>query len=133
LLAQAPPEAFAGALRKIIRESGKRFLETKGARIEMNPGPRVWFEARTFLPGAEYCQVERGGDFYRCEWTPAPARIRAQHSEIAASVSNALPPHWRREARGSEARFQSASRGDPEIHVAIRDGKVLLTVLLQDP
>jgi hypothetical protein len=77
-----PPDAFTVALEKIIRESRKRFVETKGARIEMNPGPRVWFEARTFLPGAEYCQVQRGREFYRREWTAA-VRLRALHAVIA--------------------------------------------------
>ena len=130
LAAEPKPDPFTAALQKILKESRDRFVDTKGARIELTPGPGLWFEARTFLPGAEYCQVDRGADSYRCEWSASSSRLRAKHGEIVTSAEKALGPNWRKESRGSDVRFRSGSKSDPEVQVTIRDGKVWLIVLI---
>jgi hypothetical protein len=128
--AQPMPEPFTAALQKILKESRDRFIDTKGARIELTPGPGLWFEARTFLPGAEYCQVDRGADSYRCEWATAPARLRAKHEEIVTSAEKALGPKWRKEAQRNFVQFLPGAKSDPEVRVTIKDGKVWLIVLI---
>ena len=133
LLAQNAPAAFTAALQKIIKESRSRFIDTKGARIEMTPGPGLWFEALTFLPGAQYCQVDRGADSYRCEWTAASSRLPAKHGEIAGAAEKALGAGWQKHTRGTDVRFRSTSKADPEVTVEIRGGKVWLVVRILEP
>jgi hypothetical protein len=130
LLLQSTTAEFSSALRKVIRQSRYRFADTKGVRVELEPGPRVWFEARTFLPGAEYCQVDRSSESYRCEWTLSPPRAKTKYAEVAAMTEQALGADWTKRARVNEVEFRSPASADPRVRVALKGGQVSLTVSL---
>ena len=96
---------FQKLLQQVLRASAKEFEPVEGARIE-NRRRDFYFQAKTFLPGADECQIllTKEGPVYECFY-PTEKDAATVFDRLAARIGNALGTEWaRREGRRRNAR-----------------------------
>jgi len=92
-------EPFAAVLQRIIRFSRENFRPVEGARIEMHPGNKSYFQARVDLPGTTECRIDEPPNLvYSCLWKPPQSQLRgpAPCDKLLADVQAALGTEWTR-------------------------------------
>jgi hypothetical protein len=111
-------EQFAVVLHQILRASREHFRPVEGARIDVYPGRRSYFQARVDLPGTTECRIDETPLLvYSCKWKPAgPApgtTPAALCQKLVTRVEAALGSEWQRvESRQpqTKASFQHQGR-----------------------
>jgi len=97
---------LASALKEVVRASRDRFAPVEGVRIVRFPGRQSWYEAKTYLPGANYCRIDdEPALMYSCIWGRAEARMdmTAFHTRLAADIETALGPDFKRRQTAKNA------------------------------
>lgn len=117
-------DPFPGVLQRIIRASRENFRPVEGARIDLYPGRRSYFQARISLPGTTECRIDEAPVLtYSCQWKPDPKAIApgAPCSGLIQQVVAALDSDWQRKeprTATSAAIFKNTGRyKDTEIAV----------------
>jgi hypothetical protein len=92
-------QAFAAALQHVIRSSRENFRPVEGARIELHPGNKSYFQARVDLPGTTECRIDEPPNLvYSCKWKPPksePPGI-APCDKLLTDIQAALGAEWSR-------------------------------------
>lgn len=84
-------EPFADVLHRVIRASRENFRPVQGARIEMHPGSRSYYQAKVNLPGTTECRIdEQPRWIYSCQWRGARC------DKLLADTAAALGQEWSR-------------------------------------
>ena len=91
--------SFASALHRVIRASREHFRPVEGARIELHPGNKSYFQARVDLPGTTECRIDEPPNLtYSCKWKPhqSQAAGSAPCDKLLADMQAALGAEWSR-------------------------------------
>ena len=89
---------FAAALQRVIRASRENFRPVEGARIELHPGNKSYFQARVDLPGTTECRIDEPPNLiYSCKWKPP--QLQPQEPLLAISCWPTFKPHLERNRR----------------------------------
>jgi hypothetical protein len=92
-------ESFASALHRVIRASRENFRPVEGARIELHPGNKSYFQARVDLPGTTECRIDEPPNVtYSCKWKPQQSQAAgsAPCDKLLADLQAALGAEWSR-------------------------------------
>jgi hypothetical protein len=109
-------EEFRTVLQRIIRASRENFRPVEGARIDLYPGRRSYFQARVDLPGTTECRIDETPVLaYSCKWKPEPKAITpgALCKRLTDQVEAALGSEWQRQEsrqRNSVTSFKNTGR-----------------------
>jgi hypothetical protein len=93
---------FAAVLQRILRASRENFRPVEGARIDLYPGRRTYFQSRVDLPGTTDCRIyETPLPVFSCQWkapaaAPGAGTAGTACGRLADRVATALGPEWQR-------------------------------------
>ena len=90
---------FAAALQRVIRASRENFRPVEGARIELHPGNKSYFQARVDLPGTTECRIDEPPNLiYSCKWKPPQLQPPGTSpcDKLLADIQAALGAEWSR-------------------------------------
>ena len=113
-------EEFDQSLQLVLRSSRENFRTVEGARIE-NRRRDFFFEARTYLPTANYCRIFfEGTPVYCCEWTvkdKAPSALLFE--KLLAKIEGALRAEWVKKERSTSHRKDVvfSAQQKPVVHI----------------
>ena len=71
----------------------------EGARIELHPGNKSYFQARVDLPGTTECRIDEPPNLiYSCKWKPPQSQPpgTAPCDKLLADIQAALGAEWSR-------------------------------------
>jgi hypothetical protein len=92
-------EGFAAVLQRVIRASRESFRPVEGARIELHPGNKSYFQARVDLPGTTECRIDEPPNLvYSCKWKPPQSQPPGTGpcDKLLADMQAALGAEWSR-------------------------------------